>query len=722
MIGFIRELRRREVFRTVGLYVGVCWILIEAASILLPAFRAPEWTLRGLVIVAIIGLPIVAALAWIFDITDQGIHVQADAPVKAATPALGARRMDFVVIGVLAGALAFSVYLNVAGRADVIEQPAVLPVLIADVENGTGDPIFDGLIERALTIGLEAAPHIVAFDGHAAASASQQLRLGIDGLPVNAARLVAVREGVKLVLESSIDRAEGGFRLALRGANPLGGETVFEVSTRAATRDGVLVAVSALAAAARDELGDETADRSETATEEAFTAASIEAARAYVDAVELALEGRHAEAIERFRAATGLDPSFGRAFAGWAASEFKLGRADEAADLWTTALSLMSRMTERERLRTLGTYYVSVTRDYEMAVETFAELLEKYPADAAGRNKLAVSAFMQLDFERAAAEGARILEVFPDSSLYRSSFALYAMYSSRFDVAAAEAERIVQADPDYGTAYLPLAISRLATGDIAGAREAYARMAAATRSEHGESVSALGLADVSIYTGELGEARALLRQAIERDRSRNDLAAAAQKQIALAESFVASGDGASAIDAAEAALALAPRDTIKIAAALVFLDAGDVAPALVLAEELGAELGTHARAYAMLVEARALMASGELVAAIDRLRSAIEIADLWRLRLALGRAYLEAGFFAEAFGELQRCAERRGEASAMFLDDMPTFRYLAELPYWLGRSQEGLGMTRAAHESYQAFLALRARGGPLADDARGRLP
>jgi hypothetical protein len=43
----IRELRRREVFRTAGLYVGIAWILIEGASVLLDAFEAPDWILRA---------------------------------------------------------------------------------------------------------------------------------------------------------------------------------------------------------------------------------------------------------------------------------------------------------------------------------------------------------------------------------------------------------------------------------------------------------------------------------------------------------------------------------------------------------------------------------------------------------------------------------------------------------------------------------------------------
>ena len=70
----ILELRRREVFRTAGLYVGVCWIVIEVSSVLLPAFEAPEWIMRAIIILALIGFPITIVLAWIYDVTDEGIQ------------------------------------------------------------------------------------------------------------------------------------------------------------------------------------------------------------------------------------------------------------------------------------------------------------------------------------------------------------------------------------------------------------------------------------------------------------------------------------------------------------------------------------------------------------------------------------------------------------------------------------------------------------------------
>ena len=61
------------------------------------------------------------------------------------------------------------------------------------------------------------------------------------------------------------------------------------------------------------------------------------------------------------------------------------------------------------------------------------------------------------------------------------------------------------------------------------------------------------------------------------------------------------------------------------------------------------------------------------------------------------------------------------EAFANREDDLPTWRYIATLPYWKGRAQENLGIGTAAQQSYRDYLAIRPHGGPLADDARERI-
>jgi len=93
--------------------------------------------------------------------------------------------------------------------------------------------------------------------------------------------------------------------------------------------------------------------------------------------------------------------------------------------------------------------------------------------------------------------------------------------------------------------------------------------------------------------------------------------------------------------------------------------------------------------------------------------------DTWRGRVALGRAYLEAGAFMEAHTELDAAVKRRGEATAAFLDEVPTFHLFPPVYYDLGRAHMGL-KDPASTESLKSFLALResADGDPLVAEAR----
>jgi len=63
------EIRRRGIFKIVAAYAVVAWGASQGAASLLPAFGVPAWAIRAFVVCAILGLPITAALAWIFEIT-----------------------------------------------------------------------------------------------------------------------------------------------------------------------------------------------------------------------------------------------------------------------------------------------------------------------------------------------------------------------------------------------------------------------------------------------------------------------------------------------------------------------------------------------------------------------------------------------------------------------------------------------------------------------------
>jgi tetratricopeptide (TPR) repeat protein len=715
----IKELRRREVFRTAGLYVGIAWIAVEVSSVIFDAFEAPDWALQAVIILAIIGLPVTVILAWVFDITDKGIEVQADATDTTVIP-FGGRRMDFAVIGVLSVALIFSVYLNIASNVETVDaELEPLSILIADFDNQTGDPLFEGSLEQALQIGLEGAPFVSSYERGIAKQIAKEVKSS-DNLDSAVAQLVAAREGIKLVLAGSIVPDGSKFKLAVNAIAPRSGEVVADVDATAGSKLEVLSAIGELAADMREELGDKSVDRENLEITETFTAMSLEAARHYDTAQQLQYQAKFMEAIDQYQKAIEEDPNFGRAYSGWAVSAKSLGRVEEASEALEKAMANLGSMTERERLRTQGIYYWGVTRNFQKAIETYETLIEKFPADFVGRNNLAVVRFFVLDFDGAREEGQKAVEIYPRNATARSNYALYAMYASDFDTAVAEAAEARKLDPSYFAVWLPPAMQALANGDAEGARQAYANMAEG--SAYGASVAATGLADAAMFSGDHAEAQRILAEGIERDAEMENAYGLAVKQMALAEALIGMGASGDAVAAASKGVEMVSTDATLVPAALVYLAAGEADMAKQAAEVLSAKLSPQSRAYAAMLDGLVALQSGDQMAAIDRITEAADIADLWLIRFHLGRAYFEGGFFVEALDEFTSAANRHGEATAAFLDDLPTYRYTSTLPYWRGRAQAELGMTADAAASLEEFIVRRPEGGPLADDARQRLP
>ncbi len=714
---FISELRRRAVFRTAGLYVGLCWIAIEASSIILPAFDAPEWTMRAIIVAAVVGFPITVVLAWVYEITDKGIIVQDEATDTVVIP-FGDRRMDFVVIGVLSVALVFAVYLNLTTTSGPAEQPDPVSVLIADFRNTTGDPIFDGTLEQTFGIGIEGASFVTAFNRTSAQKQAERLRPQ-GGLDEEGARLVAVREGIELVITGEISEANGRYEFSVRAIEPVDGAAIATVRKSAKDKASVLTAVTEVTNEIREVLGDTDVDEDMQRIVETFTAGTLQAAHDYTKAQAVAKDGDYEQAIALYQSALESDPKFGRAYSGWAVAAHHLGRSAEAEEVWDKALSLMETMTERERYRTLGTYYMVISGNFQKAIESFQALVDRFPADGAGHNNLAVSYFSILDFRNAMETGKRVLDIYPNNLFYKQNAALYAMYAGDFDTAEEQAREVIEADDSRYYARLPIAIAALSRNDLDAAAAAYEEMARV--GAHGASHGNLGLADLEIYRGDFDKAKALLREGIAADLEAGNERAASTKYTALAEAHILDDDPEeAAIEAIASALDISGGLSQKVTAALHYVTLGRTEPASAIAEELASGLQPQNRAYGAMIRGVIASMDGRHAEALDGLKAATQLSDSWLLRFELGKAYLRAGAFAEALDEFSRCAQRRGEASAVFLDDLPTWRYVADLPYWRARAQQEIGMSHAARESYRVYLTLRTEG-PLARDARERM-
>src|SRR2546423_3907368 len=95
---FFAELKRRNVYKVAVAYAVVAWLLIQAASIILPTFEAPSWVIKVLMAALTLGFPLAIILAWAFEITPEGIKRAEDlSPNESITHRPG-RKLTIVII------------------------------------------------------------------------------------------------------------------------------------------------------------------------------------------------------------------------------------------------------------------------------------------------------------------------------------------------------------------------------------------------------------------------------------------------------------------------------------------------------------------------------------------------------------------------------------------------------------------------------------------------
>jgi eukaryotic-like serine/threonine-protein kinase len=646
------------------------------------------------------------------------------ASVAVETPASPATkvRLKWVALPIVA------VIVLIAGglllRQKFLVHPAVahgpVSVLLADFENKTGDVVFDGTLEPMLSVALEGAPFISSYNRGQAKKIAARLKPGLTRMDGTAAELVAVREGVDIVIAGSITPEGSGYRVQVGALDAASGKPVVkDEQMYASNKQEVLEVAGKLADRVRKGLGDTTTNSTSESAAETYTAASLQAAHEYAVGQNLQQEGKWTEAIQTYRHATELDPEMGRAYAGAAAMYANLGQRQEAEKNYQLAMAHIDRMTDREKYRTRSGYYL-LMKNHKKAIDELAALVEHYPADTAGRANLALARFQERDMAKALEEQRRVLAMQPHSVLQRSNLSLYALYAGDFDSAATEAGHALQDNPAFEAGARTLALAKLASGHIDEAQQEYAKLQA--MSPRGAAMAATGLADLALYEGRLPDAVGYLQKSIAMAQAANDPDSAANNQAWLALTLVALNQPAEAVTMAGKAAAGSKDEGVLYRAAQVYLAAGQEGRAMELASSLAIRFETDPQAYAKLIAGEAQLKRGKPREAVNAFQEAQKLSDTWLGRLDLGRAYLDAGAFTEASSEFDACLNRRGEATSVFLDDVPSYHLLPTVYYYQGRAREGLHSPGAA-ESYKTFLDIKAKGAgdPLVADARKRL-
>lgn len=200
------ELRRRNVFRMAALYAVTAWLVMQIAEVIASLAGLPEWFGQAVLGVLAVGFPIALVFAWVYEITPQGVKLESEVdPAESVTHVTG-RRMDFVVIAILAAAVLVFAYDKWWLQRDVrATTPNSIAVLA--FQNLSADPdqdyLSDGLAEDLLNR-LGKVPGLRVISRTSAFSYKDK-----DMRIPDIARELQVAH----VLEGSVRRAEGKLRV-----------------------------------------------------------------------------------------------------------------------------------------------------------------------------------------------------------------------------------------------------------------------------------------------------------------------------------------------------------------------------------------------------------------------------------------------------------------------------------------------------------------------------
>jgi TolB-like protein len=316
------ELKRRGVLKVGGAYVVVAWVIVQVASIAFPAFEAPAWVLRVFILIAMLGLPIAVVMAWVLEVTPDGVRHEpshlGNKRVFAISAGLVALALAWYFVGQpalrgeqadkLAAAEAAKPVAPPVASAPVAKSIAVLPFvnMSADKDN---EYFSDGISEELLNA-------LVRVDGLEVASRTSAF--AYKGSPLGAGA-IAKELKVAHILEGSVRKSGTKVRITAQLIDAGNDRHVWsetydrELTDIFAIQDEIAKAIVAALQVRLDATGaPAVAVKADTGNMQAYDV--------YLKARELFIARRDMpESIRLFERAIELDPRFARAHEGLAA-------------------------------------------------------------------------------------------------------------------------------------------------------------------------------------------------------------------------------------------------------------------------------------------------------------------------------------------------------------------------------------------------------------------
>jgi tetratricopeptide (TPR) repeat protein len=265
------------------------------------------------------------------------------------------------------------------------------PVILAEFENRSGDRVLGMALTDALRVGLLESEVLTLVDGGLVREILQGMGgSGDEFLTAEVAREIAVREGIKAVVEGEISRIGEGYLLAVRIVAPDDGRSMAAFEERAVDGGDLLRAVDHLSQRLRERAGESLRDIRVGPALETVTTSSLEALLRFAEADRAQEERDVARAIDLLQESVVLDSTFALAYRRLAIQYSSSGDDREGLTRAATrAYENRDRLTERERHLVEAYYHSHVTGEEEEVARAYRRVLDSHPDDRIALNDLA---------------------------------------------------------------------------------------------------------------------------------------------------------------------------------------------------------------------------------------------------------------------------------------------------------------------------------------------
>jgi len=508
------------------------------------------------------------------------------APVVSAAQ-IKTRRLRWGVLtgaAVVVVAAAVGSWLYFARRAHALTEKDT--IVLADFANTTGDSVFDDTLKQALAVDLGQSPFLnILSEEKIRETLREMTRSPSERLTQDLAREVCQRAGSKAYLAGSIAALGSQYVIGMEAVNCASGDALAREQVTAAGKEQVLPALGQATANLRNEVGESlsSVQKFDVPLAQATTN-SLEALKAYTLGFKTLREKGDAEAIPFFKRAIELDPNFALAYGRLGVNYTNLNQPHLAADYMKKAFDLRDRVTEREKLHVTALYSTFATGELEKANQTYELWIQVYPRDITAYINLGSSYMVLGQYEKAATETREAIRVEPNFVVGYSNLGQIYLALNRFDEARATTEEALGRKVE--NIYLHLNLYALAffRGNVAAMKQ----QADWAIGKPGAEDWMLSLeSDTEAWSGKLGKARELSRQAVEGARRSDEKEPAGLWQANAAIREALFGNVEAARQNAASAVALAPGShDAEAQAALAYALTGDATHAQSLGDDL----------------------------------------------------------------------------------------------------------------------------------------